>query len=107
MKLGRGVAGFCCLREDRGRCLLCSLDRFTVDTHPAGVSFESHTNFNNGAHSLWNYLYFIHYVTEYKDPDEFTGIESHVVKVFRVATPPSAQLETRPQHERKLPLNHH
>jgi len=64
------------------RCMLCSLDRFTVDTHPAGCSFDAHTDWKKGDHSLWNYLFFLHYVTVYKDPNEYTGIESHVVKVL-------------------------
>jgi len=61
------------LEEDtQDKCLLCTLDRFTIETNVE--SFSEHTS---EEHNPWAYLYFLVTLDEMRDDLE-TGIESFV-----------------------------
>jgi hypothetical protein len=62
-----------------GHVRCTGLDRSAFDNK--SVSFEDHCH---REHNMWNYLYFI-VLVKVKDPTEFTGPESYVYTMIKVA----------------------
>lgn len=66
------------LAEDAAStCMLCSLDRISVDTIPEHGGFDNHVEQH---HNLWNYLFYVHYLLEVKPAHEYSGIDDHVIR---------------------------
>mmetsp|Transcript_35853 Transcript_35853/g.35476 ORF Transcript_35853/g.35476 Transcript_35853/m.35476 type:complete len:858 (-) Transcript_35853:45-2618(-) len=58
--------------DQNNKCYICNLDRYIFDQD--GNGFEDH--FKND-HNMWNYLFYIIHL-KFKDPTEYTGVESYV-----------------------------
>jgi len=73
------------LREDKDRkdfdaknkCFICNLER--TEFEKEGISFESHIQ---KEHNLWNYLYYIVYLTGKKE-DDFNGTETYIFDKYK------------------------
>lgn len=63
-------------RSKRDYCLICSIDRATIDKMSAlhNHGYLHHINFE---HNLWNYIFFISYLQE-KNRNYFLGIEKEI-----------------------------
>ena len=65
-------------KDIEDKCFICGNLKTDFDRNselgPYAGGFKHHIKFN---HYMWNYLYFLAYL-KYKDPNEFTGIESYI-----------------------------
>lgn len=58
--------------DERARCMICSIDRFTLENKAGGFFFHTDKH-----HNPWMYLGYLS-ALKLGDPDEFTGLESYV-----------------------------
>lgn len=84
------------------QCLVCGISRVRfkdLGLPPGDDSFEHHIE---EEHSVWNYLFFVHYLLQ-KDEGEYTGLETFVVselKTGRYSWLPKASSHTIEKYTR-------
>ncbi|MEW5320496.1 MAG: hypothetical protein WDW38_011564 [Sanguina aurantia] len=63
--------------DSQSKCLVCSLDMYTVDEHVPG-GFDSHVN---DEHNVLQYVYFLHHLRA-TDEEDYSGAESAVARTI-------------------------
>jgi len=69
------------LRDCKERCLVCSMSRYQLEE--TDVNYFTHITQD---HEPWAYVYCLQYLL-LKDPDEYTGIESHIIDKYSKGDP--------------------
>jgi len=63
--------------DESDKCLVCSLDRHTIDEITHGQSEKGFKQHLQSDHNPWAYVFFLHYLT-LKDVDHMSGVEQGV-----------------------------
>jgi hypothetical protein len=59
--------------DQEKKCFICGIERNVFDVVQPGT-YDAHIN---EEHNMWQYLFFLHYLSE-KDPESYTGQEAYV-----------------------------
>jgi len=80
-------------KHQRSICFICEIDRDKFDKDGAG--FNPHVKGVASDHNMWNYLFFIIYLRDYVEPEDYNGPESYVAEMLPLNMQPGEEPDVK------------